>query len=144
MESFVQAFERWGWLGVTVLFAMDKLWPWFTNTFFPAKVKQEEDERTWQRSMDERRMQAMENMATTVGDALQKMSQGIQEGHSQLVLAVTVNNERLAQLNDAHRKHDAFTVQTAGDLRSAVSQMHGIIPMGASAELKKPAGKAKS
>lgn len=132
--EFIQVAKDWGWLGVLALFGVEKVWPWFTNTFFPAKVKAAEDERTWQRSMDERRMLAMESMADTVGSALEKMTQGIQEGNSQLVLALTINNERLTQLNDSHRKHDAFSVQTAGDLRTAVAHLHGIVPTSATVE----------
>jgi len=121
--DLLQVLHDWGWVGVLVLFAMDKVWPWFTNTVFPAKVKREEEERQFQRKLDERRITAMENVATTVEKALREMSQAMQTGNSNVTMALTVQNERMAQLSGEQRDHDKFTQRALGDVRNSLALM---------------------
>jgi hypothetical protein len=121
--DFIQVLQTWGWAGVLVLFMIDKVWPFFATTFFPARAKREEEERKWQHTLEERRVTAMESMANTVGDALREMSHAVQEGNSNITMAMTVQNERVMQLNDSMRKHDSFTVQAVGDMRTQVAVM---------------------
>jgi hypothetical protein len=121
--DFIQVLQTWGWAGVLVLFMIDKVWPFFATTFFPARAKREEEERKWQHALEERRVAAMEGMASTVGNALSEMSHAVQEGNSNITMAMTVQNERVMQLNDSMRKHDSFTVQAVGEMKTQVAVM---------------------
>lgn len=129
------ALKDYGWVGVFVYFVVKELWPFFKNSVFPAQMRAQKEAKelknkqlAWDHEMDERRVRAMENATAAilkhskgVDDALLHMSEVITNQNAQIVLAITVSNERMTQLVDAHHKHDSFTIQTMGEIRS---EMH--------------------
>ena len=118
-----------GWWVVLFLFAIDKLWPFFEKHIFPSISKNAsenrrrmDDEIVHQRQLEERRVNAMENLSKSVEHALKEMAAAMQQQNQQVALALTINSERLAALQTTQIAHDDFTRSAVGDMRIQVAK----------------------
>jgi len=123
--------REYGWFGVLLLFVIEKVWPFFVNVVFPkrareatALIKREDEERKWQRDIDERRVKAMEDLGIKMEEAMKAMSASVSESGHQVAMALTVQNERINKLSDSQVASYAFLVDAVTDMREATAKLH--------------------
>lgn len=140
--NIVEIFAQWGWVGVLLIWLTEKLWPFLADKVFPARLRQQETKQRredeaekYRRTVEERRIVAMENMADnvrtamntlseTVNTALREMSQSVSNQNQQVVLALTISNERIEKLYEAHQRHDSFTIQAVSRMNDSMRTLH--------------------
>lgn len=100
MEQF---FAQYGpWVMLIYLVVRDGF-PLVAKTFLPAKLKQDEEERIWRHSVEERQIAAQE---------------GTKQAVQQMSLAVTVGNERLNALQSMMVEHSRITAENNSMLQT--------------------------
>lgn len=101
--------SKYGWIGVLVLFALRELWPFFRQTVFPHITKREEEEQRWRHELDERQTKTLERLADAI---------------SGLLLAVTLQGQKLDIVSDAQNRYNDFVTQAIADMRETVAAAH--------------------
>jgi len=119
--DYFKILPEWGWAAVFMIFVIDKVWPFLTVKVFPSFRKSELDEKKWQRLMDERRIISMENLGASVERAMKEMSRVLEENGRQTSTALTIQNERIANLIASHEGHISDMNKAVGDMRESVA-----------------------
>ncbi len=114
--SIETLFQQYGWVGFTVYFLARDVFPWLRDRVYPQRVKAYEEERKRLNALEER---AVKNEERHV-EALETMSKSV----TSMALAITTNNERLAQVVTNQLEHSRFTQDAIMDMRKSVGPRH--------------------
>jgi hypothetical protein len=115
METFLQ---QNGWVGFLVYILWKELFPFVRDRIYPENVKRINAERDRLKKLEERTVQNDERQTRaveTVGNAVHEMA-----------IAITTNNERLAQLIVNHDAHARFVQDSITAMRERSAVLDGV------------------
>lgn len=101
MVGFEAFLQQYGWLGFFFYVVVKEAWPFFRDRVWPWKMAAADTEHTRLKNLEERAAQNDERQVK----AVESMSLSVH----QMALAITTNNERLAQLTSNHAEHARIT-----------------------------------
>jgi hypothetical protein len=96
--AFDAFLQQYGWVGFLTYIAVKEVLPVFRDKFLPHKLAEQKAERQRLERLEERAFQNEERQTKAVENMNIMMQQFAQ--------AITVNNERMAQLIVGHTEHD--------------------------------------
>ena len=132
METFLSDARNYGWLGVLILWSLDKLfprlWTFLTDRVFPARAK----ERAEKRDQEEKVLNARLDQERKEQDYRQKLEERTTRAIEQMATnqaatnsAIAVNNERMGTLIAGFVQLQGYIVSAVQDMRLTTQQFHG-------------------
>ena len=122
--------ERFGWLGVVIVWTLPRVWGFLTDRFYPQKVK-EREERI--REREEGVRAEREARATLIraqierenreSDARIEVDRRFAAALEQMTLAITVGNERITAVMATLSQHVNFTFGAHVELKERLEQI---------------------
>ena len=122
--------ERFGWLGVVIVWTLPRVWGFLTDRFYPQKVK-EREERIREREDGVRAerearatlIRAQIERENRESDARIEVDRRFAAALEQMTLAITVGNERITAVMATLSQHVNFTFGAHVELKERLEQI---------------------
>lgn len=126
--------ERFGWLGVIIVWALPRVWSFLTDRLYPQRVKEREkivnDREEGVRAEREARvtlLKAQIDREDRESTARIDVDKRVATALEQMALGITVGNERIAALIGSHAQHANFVFGAHVELKERLEAIEEMI-----------------